>query len=396
MRRPALFVSSTCYDLRQVRADLKIFAEGAGLEPLLSEHNSFPVNPDLGTVDNCLTVVNAKADIFLLIVGARYGSIVDGGKSITNLEYLTARAKGIPVYAFVARALLDLLPVWRANPSGDFTSVTDSPKLFQFITELRENGANWVFPFDTAQDIFEALRAQLAYLFMEALELRQRVRSAGALSPTLTKYPGRILRLIVERPPLWEHLLFSQALEEELKGLVDRRRDWQYGLALGRGTRMSPREFNKWLRAKIGEAQRMIETGGRIVKQALPVALGPAGVSGDVDALLHAATRLAAVYENALEWKLDFLRLDLHPELTGLRAITSRFCDNVVSDIETFSHELQDGMRQALEALKSGSSCKLQVSLTFTSCEEVVSQMQCEMERLSGLFESGEVDPSSI
>jgi hypothetical protein len=396
MRRPALFVSSTCYDLRQVRADVKIFAEGVGLEPLLSEHNSFPVNPDLGAVDNCLTVVNTKADIFLLIVGARYGSVVDGGKSITNLEYLTARAKGIPVYAFVSRALLDLLPVWRENPSGNFTSVTDSPKLLQFITELRENGSVWVFPFDTAQDIFEALRAQLAYLFMESLELRQRVRAPRGLSPTLSKCPGSILRLIVERPPLWEYSLFGQALEEELRGLIDRRRDWQYGLALGRGLRMSLREFDKWMRLKISEAERMIQNGRRIVNEVLPVALGPAGSSGDAESLLHVASRLASVYENALEWKLDFLKLDLHSELTKLREITSHFCDTLVSDLEKFSKDLQCGIQQAVKAQKAGEPYKLNITLRFGSGGGVLSQIEQELTRLGELFESGELDPNSI
>ena len=169
MRKPALFVSSTCYDLKQVRTDLKSFAESLGLEPLLSEYDSFPVNPDLGTADNCLSVVNTKADLFLLIVGGRYGSTTADDKSVTNLEYLAARSKGIPVYAFVLRSILDTLPVWKDNRSGNFNAVADSPKLFEFVESLRDSGAAWVFPFDTAQSIFAVLRTQLAYLFMDAL-----------------------------------------------------------------------------------------------------------------------------------------------------------------------------------------------------------------------------------
>ena len=64
MRKPRVFVSSTFYDLKQVRADMKRFLEELGLEPLLSEYNSFPVNPDVGTVDNCLAVVKDNAEIF--------------------------------------------------------------------------------------------------------------------------------------------------------------------------------------------------------------------------------------------------------------------------------------------------------------------------------------------
>jgi hypothetical protein len=128
MKRPALFVSSTCYDLQQVRSDIKLFAEELGLEPILSEYNSFPVNPDAGTLENCLNAVNKSADVFVLIVGSRYGSILAGDKSITNLEYLTARTKGIPVYVFVSRQILNILPVWKANPLMDISTVADSPK----------------------------------------------------------------------------------------------------------------------------------------------------------------------------------------------------------------------------------------------------------------------------
>ena len=50
---PTVFVSSTCYDLSQVRHDLKSFIEGFGLEPLMSEFDSFPVDPSEGAIENC-------------------------------------------------------------------------------------------------------------------------------------------------------------------------------------------------------------------------------------------------------------------------------------------------------------------------------------------------------
>lgn len=90
--KPTVFISSTCYDLKQLRADLcKIIENEIGFEVLLSEYASFPLDPSLGTVDNCLRVVKERADIFILVVGARYGYRNESGKSVTNLEYLSAR-----------------------------------------------------------------------------------------------------------------------------------------------------------------------------------------------------------------------------------------------------------------------------------------------------------------
>jgi hypothetical protein len=210
---------------------MKQFIEGLGLDPVLSEHASFPVNPDVGTVDNCLEVVEAKADIFVLIVGGRYGPAAETDKSVTNLEFLKAKAKGVPIYVVVTRSILDILPVWLQNQTGDFSSVSDSPKLFQFVVDIRNTGENWVFPFDTSRDIFDVLRSQLAYLFMDALELRTRMRVSGGLPPRLRNLRGSLLRLVVERPKGWEYILFSSALDEALTDLADLRRDWQYGVA---------------------------------------------------------------------------------------------------------------------------------------------------------------------
>ena len=86
-RKPTVFVSSTCYDLKQVREDIKDFFEkDYGFEAMLSEFDSFPIDPCIGTFENCLSNVDTRADFFVLIVGTRYGYVTEQGKSITNLD----------------------------------------------------------------------------------------------------------------------------------------------------------------------------------------------------------------------------------------------------------------------------------------------------------------------
>ena len=60
--RTTLFVSSTCYDLAQLRTDLREFAESLGLEPILSELETFPVDPSRDTVENCINAVRSHAE----------------------------------------------------------------------------------------------------------------------------------------------------------------------------------------------------------------------------------------------------------------------------------------------------------------------------------------------
>lgn len=391
MRRPSLFVSSTCYDLKQLRTDMKQFIEGLGLDPVLSEHNTFPVNPDVSTVDNCLQVVEAKADIFVLIVGGRYGSSVDTEKSITNLEFLKAREKGIPLYIFVTRSVLDILPVWLQNQTGDFSSVSDSPKLFQFVADIRNTGENWVFPFDSAQDIVEILRSQLAYLFMDALELRTRMRLSGSISQRLRNLRGSLLRLVVERPKGWEYLLFSSALEQALTDLADLRRDWQYGVATGESVIMTTNQFVHWTPTKTADALRMIANINIIIGTALPAGLGAPGVIGDPETILYAADRLAGIYRSALEWKPEFLCLVLPAELENLRSIISRFCDNIVPAFEEFSRKLSSSLATAISDLQLGKQGTVNLTLKVTMPDD--SDLQLEFDRISSLIETGVLNP---
>lgn len=75
-----MFVSSTCYDLAQVRENISNFCSDLGANALVSEQGNFPVDPSASIVDNCLKVVRERADIFVLVVGGRYGSLNEAGK----------------------------------------------------------------------------------------------------------------------------------------------------------------------------------------------------------------------------------------------------------------------------------------------------------------------------
>jgi hypothetical protein len=109
-KRPVVFVSSTCYDLKQIREDVKeFFEDNYGFQAMLSDFDSFPIDPCVGTFENCLNNVDKCADFFVLIVGTRYGYVTDNGKSITNLEYLHAKAKGIPLFIFISKQIYNNL-----------------------------------------------------------------------------------------------------------------------------------------------------------------------------------------------------------------------------------------------------------------------------------------------
>ena len=201
-RPPNVFLSSTMYDLSELRAQLHKFVEGLGWHAVMSEHDSFPIDANQTTVENCQRNVRENADVFVMVVGAQYGSVdVEADKSVTNLEFVEARARGMPVYVFVRNDVLAQLRVWKANPEADYSGIVDTPRIFEFIDSFRSGGEVWTFEFATAEDIVNTLRNQFAYLVQDALVLRQLARGQDRL---LTELKGEALMLALRRDQHWK------------------------------------------------------------------------------------------------------------------------------------------------------------------------------------------------
>jgi hypothetical protein len=371
--RTTLFVSSTCYDLAQLRADLRDFAESVGLEPVLSELDTFPVNPSQDTLRNCLEAVRTRADLFVLVVGGRYGSINETGKSITNLEYLEAAARGIPKYVFVKRDILSLLPVWRANPNADFRSTVDTPKLLEFVSHLRDKGEVWVFPFDSAQDITSTLRKQLSYLFADCLDLRAKTQALDL--PTLQLGPES-LRIFVEKPKGWEYLVFAKALQERVRSQESKRLDAELGISFGPVINLSDRAAAiGWVSAKFAQITQTTEHLSLALNSGIEKAVGMPGEPGDIRRIVHLASRIADGYAQALEWTLEFRRLSVEAELEKLMNLASRFSANMLSEIETFSEELYGRVKDVLDNHSPGDVVNFTLTLTVSDTTEFEQEM---------------------
>ncbi len=210
MSKTKIFISSTCYDLSQIRKDLKEGIEAMGHTPVLSESRDFPVNPSLSSAENCMAAVRNEADIFVLIIGNRYGYKLDSGKSITNTEFLTALQKGIPIYTFSLKNIIHILPVWKKNPLGDFSNVVDDNKVFEFIDDVREKKGIWNFEFESAQDILDILKAQWSILFRQALNSHKRIQDVDIT--LASKLSNKALKILLEKSNNFEILIFFQMM----------------------------------------------------------------------------------------------------------------------------------------------------------------------------------------
>lgn len=373
-RVPQVFVSSTFFDLQQVRANIADFIqEEMGYRLLASEHRSFPIDPSVDTIENCRRRVEEDADLLVLIVGARYGSEApDIGKSVTNLEYLTARAKGIPIFVFVHRNVLALLPIVEKNPSADLTGIVDSVKLFDFVREIRSADRVWIFPFELANEIVSTLRIQFAYEMSRGLQLSLRARRMPSV---LSKLTGPAFRIAAEQPEAWEAKLFARVLTDDISACSDLRRAHDLGLATGVGEVVDEDRASAFVSAAIQDGERV--TNG--IKQVVAHIVNEGFRKEDIEAIVHGAHDIARTYRHALEWAARLRGASLPEDWRPLAFAASRLLDDFLREAEAFGPRTQIDIERAL---RGGGDGPQRLKVTFDYDVGKTEEIEAELSKL--------------
>ncbi|MDC5813092.1 DUF4062 domain-containing protein [Vibrio europaeus] len=383
--KPTVFVSSTCFDLGQVRSDIRDLIQTFGLEPILSEYDSFPVSPDTDTISNCLRNVREKADIFVLIIGGRYGFQTESGKSITNLEYLEAKKKGIPIYVFVNSSIMNILPIWKNNPDADFSSHVENQKVLEFVESVSHFKSNWVYKFDSASDIKSALLQQIPYLFMDSLEARKKLKDNEVNLPS-DLYPPKAARLVIEKPDGWEHLLFAFLCKTYLERLEHKKFDLEYGISFNDVVVIEePHDVFDWITVHNNEMLKLIRLTTTLVNEAAIKSFGEPGEAGDYRKIQHVSQRLLEVYEQMINWKLSFTTLDVIEDFEPILEVLSSFADDPLVKIEQFVNRVYVEIPKALESIEHSDE---HVTLDFTFVLESpdIDSFNRELEKIGKLY----------
>lgn len=361
---PAVMVSSTFYDLSQIRADLLDFLQDElGYRPLLSEYPSFPIDPDADTIENCRRRVEQDADILVLIIGGRYGYVDSASdKSVTNLEYLAARAKGIPVYAFVDKRVTAILPLWKTNPDSNFSSVVDNVRLFEFVEQVRSIDSVWTNEFERAQDIVASLRVQFAHLMLDGLKWKMQLRRQP--QPALEGLSGEALRLALERPRLWEYRLFAQVLVDEVEANGDLRREHRLGILLGTGEHVAS-NVGDWMVRQMEELKNIAISADTLMNDGLQQALRSPGTPGNVTEIVFVARRLGTVYRHLIEWNQRVRRAHVEDSVKATVNEMAAFGDRIIENIENYGPDLLRQLEEALAAPQDEAPKEIRATLVF-------------------------------
>ena len=172
MAVPRVFISSTYYDLKEVRNNIGNFVMNLGYEPIMHERASVAYTQEKPLEDDCYHEL-ASCDIVVCVIGSKFGSQSSSNDlSITMNEIEGAIKLRKKVYIFIARDMYIENRTYEQNKgSGSFKSAyTDDLRVHEFILNLRNNvKVHVISSFDTTDEIVSMLKAQFAGLFQNLL-----------------------------------------------------------------------------------------------------------------------------------------------------------------------------------------------------------------------------------
>jgi hypothetical protein len=216
-------------------------------------------------------------------------------------------------------------------------------------------------------------------------EQQPKTSRAVDLPQSLSKLQGAALRLVIERPRFWEYLLFSQVLADEIARHKLLKLDFKYEITVGKGERVEGLEIYRWIGRKSAEAERIIAAVDPLINVALQEALGPPGVVGDAESIVYVAQKLGELYRSAIEWTLEFRRVEVDDDFRNLVRLASKLLSNAIHEIEEYSEKMQREIGEAINNLPPpGEKRTLDFTLTVTAPD--MSELYQELSGIRRLY----------
>ena len=187
-KQPTVFISSTCYDLLDVRDELFHYLKKRGFLVRLSEiiGSDFLVNGNVNSIETCLINVE-QSDIVVCIIDKRYGTPLPGpydNKSATHTEILHARKKKKKILYFIREKTQRDCDQYKNNSDSKLRHIEigkykngdiKEQKLTEFISEniqslketFGEEYSNWIDWFNTSVDLKQMVYSRLINIFKQ-------------------------------------------------------------------------------------------------------------------------------------------------------------------------------------------------------------------------------------
>lgn len=230
MAKPRVFISSTFYDLKQIRADLDNFIKSLGYEVVRNEQGGIPYGTNEKLEDYCYNEI-ATIDILVAIIGGRFGTTSKDDKySISNEEIKTAINHNKQVYIFIEKDVDAEYYTYLKNKNNNIEySHADDVRIYKFIEEIKSYKKNNVIQtFMSSNDIISFLKEQWAGLFQRYLQFQTNMIEIDTIKllndslntvQDLTKYLAEHSKTQDER--IEDYLVYNHPLFASLRKVMN-------------------------------------------------------------------------------------------------------------------------------------------------------------------------------
>jgi hypothetical protein len=228
MATPRVFISSTFYDLNEIRETIENYLNDLGFETVLSDKGHIYYQPGLHTHESCLKEVG-NCNLFILIIGGRYGGayVGDENRSIVNAEYDVAKSERIPIVTFIKKTVWDNHLFYLKNKGNDKDGIIEYPaienqktaiKIFEFIDRVRlAEKNNGVFPFGSSNELIDILKKQFAGMIFNHLYEERIENTENVISDQLNDLKNQTLKSNEMLEKLFVQLFTDSNSTEQLK-----------------------------------------------------------------------------------------------------------------------------------------------------------------------------------
>jgi len=142
-------------------------------------------------------------------------------------------------------------------------------------------------------------------------------------------------RLLADRPPAWEYLLFAGVLRQGLDKLSGKWRNHELRLPARERQYLSGDDVADRLSAAFGRLGGIVEPLNRVFEDQQS-AFGAPGEAGDPQKIEHFATWVIDAFEDILDWQAELRALDAPSEFDQALELAAQSADLPIERIHNF------------------------------------------------------------
>lgn len=205
----------------------------------------------------------------------------------------------------------------------------------------------------------------------------------NSYSSGIARSDEQIAQLLSERPDGWEYLLYSGALCAGVERLETKYSDYSLSYAPRLGVMIRPDEFIHFVDSQLGELQVIIGTLNKLFyPQVMEDILGPPGISGDPDKILHGASRVVRLYEDMLMWAERVRGMAMPSEYREVIEILVQFAKQPIDELRDFVQRFGEKINELPSLIARGEPVVIADTVKFTIPHDLVESFGAKLAEL--------------